>query len=154
MQFRKIAVCLAALAVFAAGSALAMDAKQAGKAYEVRESLFKLVGWNIGPLAGMAKEEIPFDADRAGKHASRIAALVPMIPDAFAADTRGYDLPTEAKDAIWEEKEEFLELAAAIREKSAALETATAGGDFDAFRAAFVEMGQACKDCHDRFRED
>ncbi|HZX23119.1 MAG TPA: cytochrome c [Woeseiaceae bacterium] len=151
MQFRKIVVCLA---VLAAGSALAMDEKQAGKAYEVRHSLFTLVGWNTGPLAGMAKEEIPFDADKAEKHASRIAALVPMIPDAFAADTRGYDLPTEAKDEIWEQKEEFLELAAAIREKSAALETAAAGGDFGAFRTAFMEMGQACKDCHDRFRED
>ena len=151
MQFRKIVVCVA---VLAAGSAVAMDAKQAEKAYEVRHSLFNLVGWNTGPLAGMAKQEIPFDAEKAEKHASRIAALVPMIPDAFAADTRGFDLPTEAKDVIWEEKEEFLELAAAIREKSAALETAAAGGDFDRFRTAFVEMGQACKDCHDRFRED
>ena len=151
MQFGKMVLCLAALA---AGGALAMDTEQAEKAYEVRHSLFSLVGWNVGPLAGMAKEEIPFDAERAEKHASRIAALVPMIPDAFAADTRGYDLPTEAKDVIWEEKEEFLELAAAIREKSAALETAAAGGDFGAFRTAFMEMGQACKDCHDRFRED
>ncbi|WP_405220927.1 c-type cytochrome [Lentisalinibacter sediminis] len=151
MHFRKMIVCLA---VLAAGSAFAMDANQAEKAYEVRHSLFNLVGWNTGPLAGMAKKEIPFDAARAETHASRIAALVPMIPDAFAADTRGYDLPTEAKDAIWEEKEGFLQLAAAIRDKSAALETAAAGGDFDAFRTAFVEMGQACKDCHDRFRED
>jgi len=151
MQFRKMVVCLA---VLAAGNAIAMDGEQAEKAYEVRHSLFNLVGWNVGPLAGMAKERIPFDAEQAGKHASRIAALVPMIPDAFAADTRGYDLPTEAKDVIWEEKEEFLELAAAICEKSAALEAAAAGGDFDAFRTAFVEMGQACKDCHDRFRED
>jgi cytochrome c556 len=150
-MFRKIVVCAA---VLAAGSALAMDAKQAGKAYEVRSSMFTLVGWNTGPLAGMAKKEIPFDADRAELHASRIAALVEMIPDAFAADTRGYDLPTEAKDAIWEEKQEFLELAAAIREKSSALVAAAATGDQDSFTAAFVEMGQACKDCHDRYRED
>jgi cytochrome c556 len=150
-MFRKIVVCAA---VLAAGSALAMDAKQAEKAYEVRHSLFSLVGWNTGPLAGMAKKEIPFDADQAELHASRIAALVEMIPDAFAADTRGYDLPTEAKDVIWEEKQEFLDLAAAIREKSTALEAAAATGDQDGFTAAFVEMGQACKDCHDRYRED
>jgi len=150
-MIRKIVVCVA---VLAAGSAVAMDAEQAEKAYDVRHGLFGLVGWNTGPLAGMAKERIPFDAERAELHASRIAALVEMIPDAFAADTRGYELPTEAKDAIWEEKEEFLNLAAAIREKSAALEAAAATGDQDKFTAAFVEMGQACKDCHDRFRED
>jgi cytochrome c556 len=150
-MFRKIVVCAA---VLAAGSALAMDAEKAEKAYEVRHSLFNLVGWNTGPLAGMAKQEIPFDAEEAEQHAARIAALVEMIPDAFAADTRGYDLPTEAKDVIWEEKEEFLELAAAIREKSAAVESAAATGDAEKFTAAFVEMGQACKDCHDRFRED
>ncbi|HKL61877.1 MAG TPA: cytochrome c, partial [Woeseiaceae bacterium] len=79
-MFRKIVVCAA---VLAAGSALAMDAGQAEKAYEVRSSLFKLVGWNTGPLAGMAKQEIPFDADQAERHAARIAALVEMIPDAF-----------------------------------------------------------------------
>ncbi len=151
-MFRKMMVCAA---VLAAGSALAMDDRQAEKAYEVRNSLFGLVGWNTGPLAGMAKQEIPFEAEKAQLHAARIAALVEMIPDAFAADTRGYDLPTtEAKDEIWEEKQDFLELAAAIREKSAAVESAAATGDQDQFTAAFVEMGQACKDCHDRFRED
>ena len=151
MLFKKLVLIVAALA---AGNVYAMDAEQAEKAYEVRHSLFTLVGWNIGPLAGMAKEQIPFDAESAEEHASRIAALVPMIPDAFAADTRGFDLDTEAKDRIWAEKEEFLKLAAAIRDKSAALEQAAASGDKKKFTAAFVQMGQACKDCHDRYRED
>lgn len=151
MIIRKIVLCLT---IFAAGAAVAMDAKQAEQAYETRDSLFHLVGWNIGPLSAMAKQDIPYDAERAELHASRIASLVPMIPDAFAPDTRGFDLDTEAKDVIWEEKEDFLRLAENIREKSAALAGVAGEGDFDRFRSAFVEMGQACKDCHDRFRED
>ena len=27
-------------------------------------------------------------------------------------------------------------------------------GDFDAVKGAFVELGQSCKDCHDKFRVD
>lgn len=151
MRIRNLVLSVSLLA---AASVMAMDERQAERAYEVRHSLFTLVGWNIGPLAGMAKQEIPFDAEQAELHASRIASLVPMIPDAFVADTRGFELDTEAKDAIWEDKEDFLRLAENVREKSIAVKEAAATGELDTFTGAFVEMGQACKDCHDKYRED
>ncbi len=151
MMLRKLVVCLS---LFCATGAMALDQDQAEKAYEVRHSVFELVLWNVGPLAGMVKEQIPFDAERARLNADRIAFLLTLIPDAFATDTRGFELETEAKDVIWQEKDEFLTLADAVAEKSRALQAATETGDFGEVSAAFVEMGQACKDCHDRYRED
>lgn len=142
------------LSLTVATNAMALDADEARKAYEVRHSIFELLLWNVAPLAGMVKNEVPFDADRAKLNASRIAALTPMIPDAFVVDTRGFDLDTEAKDVIWQDKKEFLRLAANIEEKSLAFEAAAATGDFQEFSAAFLDMGQACKDCHERFRKD
>ena len=55
---------------------------------------------------------------------------------------------------IWEDKEAFLERAAEAKEKSANLAEVSKSGDFDKVSEAFLEMGQACKACHDKFRED
>ena len=52
------------LSLTVATNAMALDADEARKAYEVRHSIFELLLWNVAPLAGMVKNEVPFDADR------------------------------------------------------------------------------------------
>jgi len=141
-------------ALLAAGSAQALDQEQAEKVAEIRHSLMTITGWNTGPVAGMVKEKIPYDAERFQVYAERIAFTLTMIPDAFAADTREFVLDTEALDAIWEDHEEFLRLAADAKEKSATLATVSKSGDFEQVTSAFLEMGEACKACHDEFKED
>lgn len=141
-------------ALLAAGTAQALDQEQAEKAAEIRQAVLEIAGWNVVPAAGMVKQKIPYDAERFQVHAERIAFSMTMIPDAFAADTREFVLHTEALDGIWEDHEEFLRLAADAKEKSATLATVSKSGDLEQVTSAFLDMGQACKACHDKFRED
>ena len=142
------------IALLAAGTVQALDQEQAEKAAEIRQAVLEIAGWNVVPAAGMVKQKIPYDAARFQVHAERIAFAMTMIPDAFAADTREFVLDTEALDGIWEDHEEFLRLAAEAKEKSATLATVSKSGDFDQVTSAFLDLGQACKACHDEFRED
>jgi cytochrome c556 len=150
-MFRVAVITLMALG---ATGVMAMDQEKAEKVTEIRQAVLEVVGWNTGPMAAMAKENIPYDADEFAKRADRIAFMLDMLPDAFAPDTRDAVLETEALDVIWEERDDFNRLAGEARDKARAAETAARTGDFSAAQAAFLEMGQACKACHDRFREE
>ena len=134
--------------------AYALDQEQAEKVTDVRQGALKVIGWNIGPMGAMAKEEMPYDADLFALHAERIAVLTGMLPEVFKADTRNNPVETEALDAIWEDFDEFTKLANAAENKALAASAMARDKDFADARAALGELGQACKDCHEKFRED
>jgi len=152
-MMKRIVVVLLLVAGLA-GSAWALDDEQAAQAAKTRQSVLTVVRWNIVPMAGMVKERIPYDAEQFRRHAARVAYMTTMIPDAFRPDTRGHDLETEALDKIWEEFDEFVRLATAVQEKADALNNVAMGDDFSAVQEAFLDVGQACKNCHDKFREE
>lgn len=151
--------CAALACAFAAGTAIAQDGptpeEQAQSAIETRQAVFKLLGWNMGPLGGMLRGNVDFDAAVVETNMSRIASLGPMIPDLFASDTSEFDsLETEALDNIWTNMDDFADKASALVDAAnAAVETA-AGGDDRATRQAIAAVGQACGSCHDDFRLD
>ena len=61
------------------------------------------------------------------------------------------DGKTEALPAIWENPEDFAERLDAFREAANGLRAAAeTGGDM---AAAIQQLGQACKGCHDNYRE-
>ncbi len=143
------------LAMFLAAPLVqAMDQEQAEKVNEVREAVMTVTGWSVAPMAAMAKAQIPYDSDEFQKRAGRIAAMLGMATDAFRPDTRDAVLDTEALDKIWEEFGEFEKLLGDARDKALEAQTAAANGGFAEATAAFVELGKACKACHDRFREE
>ena len=122
------------------------------RAVDTRQGLLKVVGFYMGPIVGMAREQIPYDADRVKANAEAIAALAPMIPDVFRSDTRGSDIPTEALDKIWDNGADFADKAATVAARAADLASATADGQGAAMKA-FGAMGASCKACHDEYRQ-
>ena len=122
------------------------------RAVDTRQGLLKVVGFYMGPIVGMAREQIPYDADRVKANAEAIAALAPMIPDVFRSDTRGSDIPTEALDKIWDNSADFADKAATVAARAADLASATADGQGAAMKA-FGAMGASCKACHDEYRQ-
>ena len=128
------------------------DDEQAQRAIETRQGLLKVVGYYMGPLVGMAREQIPYDADMMKANAEKIAQLVPMIPDVFRMDTSGSELVTEALDDIWSNTDDFNGKAATVAERASALAAATGQGAGAAMKA-FGAMGGACKSCHDEYRQ-
>ncbi|NGP52043.1 cytochrome c [Thioalkalivibrio sp. XN8] len=152
MFHRKLAVI--ALAALAAAPALALDAEQAEKATETRQSVLEVVGWNMGPLGAMARGLVPYDAEIVARNAQRIAWMSSMIPDAFRADTRPHDVATEALPAIWENYARFEELAANTQASAERLAEVAASGDEAATKQAIGALVDDCRACHNDFRLD
>jgi cytochrome c556 len=157
---KKILVVTSALAVASSGllfSVSAQDAptpeERAAMAVDTRKSLFKLLRFNLVPIAAMA-QGAPFNAELVQRNASRIADMAPMIPDVFEADTREFDLTTTALDSIWDNQPDFASKAQALQENAAALAETAAGGDMAATLGAFRRMGGSCGNCHDTYRVD
>ena len=144
---------IAALAALAL-PALAQD-DDLRKAVEVRQGMYKLFGNYIGPLSGMARGRIDYDAEAAGRAAASLAAVASIDKSAFFPEgTSAEDMDgTEALPAIWEDMDDFMQ---GFDELEAATETlaASAGDGLDALRQGVGQVGQTCKACHDDYRLD
>jgi cytochrome c556 len=129
--------------------------QQAAAATSTRQAVFKLLYFNLGPIVGMARGEVEFDAAIAERNARRIAAIAPMIPDVFGAmDTREFDVTTQALPVIWDDMAEFSDKAAALVEAAGIFADTAAGGDQAATLGGLRSLGGACGNCHDTFRVD
>lgn len=129
-------------------------AKRAGKVVERREAVMGLMGWSAGPMVGMIKEQVPYDAEAFSRQARRMAALSEMVDDLFKPDVRKFDLHTEAKPELWDDYEDFSRLAQELVESSQALVAASEAGDLEVARKAFTAVADDCKACHDKYKED
>jgi len=128
---------------------------RAEEATITRQGVFRLLAFNIGPVVGMARGDIDFDAALAERNARRIAALAPMIPDVFAAmDTRTFDVETEALPVVWDNTDEFSDKARNLVEAANTFADIAAGGDQRATMGGVRALGGACGNCHDTFRVD
>lgn len=160
-MMKRSLILVSTLAVLSSGlllSASAQDAptpaQVAAGAADTRQALFKILRFNLGPIAGMARGA-PFDAAIAERNARRIAALAPMIPEVLAQDTRGFDLETEALDKIWEGNlDDIAVKAQALIDAANTFAGIAAGGDRAATIGAFRALGGACANCHDTYRVD
>ena len=119
---------------------------------EARQGLLKVVAQYFGPIVGIAKGQIPYDAALIEKNAGKVAQLAPMITDMFALDTSASGIETDAKAAIWADYADFSEKAATTTERAQALVAATAEGQ-GATMKAFGALGASCKSCHDSYRQ-
>jgi cytochrome c556 len=138
----------------------AQDAPAAGsdealqKAVETRQAVFKLIGWNSDFVMAMLKNKAPFDAPTAQKVADRVAALAPMIPDAFATDTRkAASVKTKAREGIWTNMADFKAKSDDLVKAAQALSAAAKTGDKAATMKATTGVGKACSGCHDNYRD-
>lgn len=62
--------------------------------------------------------------------------------------------PSEAKDEIWLQWDDFVGAVQSFENASKALIDAAATEDSRAISGAFKEMTKSCKSCHQQFRED
>lgn len=141
----------AGLLLAASQTALAAD-EATEMAVESREGIFEVIRMYFGPIYGMVRGQIPFDADTVSHNATKISQMAGMIPDGFRRNTAGTDVDTEALDNIWDNIEDFNSKAATLAERAQALAAAASGG-LDDTRKAFGGMGSACKACHDEYRQ-
>ena len=126
------------------------------KAIEARQAVMTLQSWYAGPLFGMAKGDIEYDAEMARSFAAHLDAMAGL--DAGAMWPRGtgndaYAGKTRALPAIWSTWPEAGRKGEALSEATAAL-AAVAGDGPGALRSKIGAVGKACKGCHDDFRAE
>lgn len=147
------------LCLLVAGLTLAAPGFAAGdpnlKLLKARQGEMQLRSFNVGPLFGMAKGEIGYDAELATKLANNLKTQLSL--DMGRAWKQGTDIDaypgkTTALGTIWTTYPEISEYgkkyAAAVNEL-----VAVAGNGRDALKSRIGKVGKSCKGCHDEFRE-
>ena len=116
-----------------------------------RQAVMKLQGKYFGPLVGMLKGTVPYDAAIVTRNAAFLENLTQMPWDGFAESTKG--VKSFALPVIWTEGAKFKEAQDQLRSAIGALNTAAKGGNEGAVKTAIGDVGKACGNCHDNFRE-
>ena len=86
------------------------------------------------------------------RHAALIARYGPQILSWFPEGSGPEAGRTRAKAEIWTDAATFRAAQQRMEQASAAFNRAAQSGDLAAIRAALPELGNSCKNCHDRFR--
>jgi cytochrome c556 len=118
----------------------------------VRKGAMNLQAKYAGPLFGMARGVVPYDAQVVQRNADYLVALSKMPWEEFQPNSIGI-ANTRAKDAILKEPEKFKRLVDTLQADAQKLATAARGGDQGAVKAAAQAMGRTCNSCHESFAD-
>lgn len=145
-----------ASALVIAGAGIAVAGGHNGNpAVKARQAHMQLYQHNVGPLFGMAKGDIEYDAEAASAAANNLSALSKLNQSRYwAPGTSTEDLgdQTRALPAIWQEGSKAGEIGGRLAEATTAL-AAVAGDGKEAMAGALGPVGQACGACHEDYRQ-
>lgn len=145
------AALLAFLGTFAVGVAVAQQPSKGEQAVKYRKALYQVIVWDVGPMGAMAQDKMPFDAKDFARRAEHVAYLTPLLADAYPPESREVN-DTKLKPEMWSNRADFDQKMKTLVDKSQALAAVAKTGDAAKMKAAYFEMGNACKDCHDKYR--
>lgn len=145
---RKI-ILAAALAI----PTVALAADPVEDTIAARQGYFKLLGANMGILAGMAKGEVDYDSAAAQTAADNMGALTSYnIGHLFMPGTSSAESDkTRALPKIWEDFPGVQEKGGALADAVKVMQ-GVAGAGKDEMVAALGPLGGTCKACHDNYR--
>ncbi len=144
-------VCGAVLLTALVSVATALPKPEQSISY--RQSVFSLIGWNFGPMAGMVRGTAPFDAAQFTLRAERLVALSKMPLEGFPKGSeRGSG--TEALPLIWSNWKDFEQKLTALQMESQKLLEVSKGGNEALIKAQFGKTAGTCKACHDKYKKD
>ncbi len=150
---KRLIVCAAALLTVALTVPAQAQFAKAEDAIKYRKSAFTVMSTHFGRAAAMVQGKVPFDAKVAADNIA-IAASVSKLP--YAAFTEGSDKgDTKAKAEIWTERAKFDDAALKMQTEMTKLVDVTKSGNFtlDQLKASLGPVGQACKGCHDNYKD-
>lgn len=149
----RIKLLAGAVAVAALGAASLDALAQAKPDVQVkqRQAAMVLQGKYLGPIGGMLKGAIPYNADVVALNATYLENLARMPWDGFVASTQGEKSKT--KPEAFKDAAKFKAAADALEAATAKLGAAARAKDEAGVRASFGAVAKACGSCHDDFRE-
>ncbi len=145
----RFALAIAACSALVAATAQAQVKPEDEIRY--RQSVMNVIGRAMGPMGAMAQGKAPFNAATVQKNAALIDTML-TLPWASFGPGNDKGAPTKADPKVWSDAAKFKQSSEATQKAVAALVAESKGGDEARFKAAFGEVGKACKACHDDFR--
>jgi len=127
---------------------LAMAHSGATGIVKKRMETMKDVGAVMKELGAMVKGEVDFDAAIVAKRGGDLKSHAASIPALFPANS--IHGPSEALPQIWENFEEFSQIASELESAAAALSGVT---QLSALPAGLLAAGKTCKACHSDYRK-
>jgi cytochrome c556 len=116
-----------------------------------RQSAMTLIGKYWGPMGGMLKGAVPFNAEVVTRNAGYLDVLARMPWDGFAESTKGEK--SKALPAIWTEPAKFKEAQDRLQNAVGQLVVAAKSGNEGTIKTAMGDVGKSCGNCHENFRE-
>ncbi len=149
-MIRKLAI-LTAAAIMAVTSFSVSAQTAQERAIQYRQGVMRAQGWHAGNMAAQIRGTKPYEKDDFARSATFLSQLMHMSWDGFGPGT-DKGAPTKAKPEIWSDPGKFKAAGDSAIKATAALAQAATGGNMDTIKAAFGEVGKACKGCHDDFQ--
>lgn len=151
---RNVAAAGAAGMILCCGLVAAQGAgpSRAEQLIKYRQAIYTVIGGNFGPMAAAVQGKAPYEPKEFATRAERVAFLARLLDEAYPEESRG-GAPTKAKADIWANRAEFDRLLDDMQAKAGELAEVAKSGDMERIRPAVGATGQACKACHDKFRE-
>jgi len=125
------------------------------KLIKARQSEMQLKSFNAGPLFGMAKGKVEYNAELASMLANNLLLQTKLdMGRAWAKGTDNvtYSGKTAALPEIWTTYPKISEKGKAYVKAVTEL-AAVAGNGLDTLKSKIGALGKGCKGCHDDFRE-
>lgn len=117
-----------------------------------RHERYEEIGDAMKSIGRELKSDSP-SLEAVRRHAALIARYAPQVVTWFPPGTgpeTGRE--TRAKAEIWQDFDTFRQRAQAFEREAARFSQVAQGNDVEAIRAAQRDLGNACRNCHDRFR--
>jgi cytochrome c556 len=117
-----------------------------------RHERYEEIGDSNKAIGNALKSDSP-SIESIRRHADLIAGYAPQVVSWFPAGS-GPETGrrTRAKAEIWTDFDTFRQRARAFEVEAARFQRTVQTGDVEAIRTGHRELGQVCKNCHDRFR--
>ena len=148
----KLLVVLFLAAGVAGGAQAQAPFGKVEDAVKYRKAALTVMAQHFGRLGPVVKGERPYDKDEVAKNAA-IAEQMSKLPwDGFVAGSDKGE--TRAKPEIWSDAAKYKGAADKLQQEMSKLAQVTKGGDLNAVKAQFGEVGKACKSCHDAYRKE
>jgi len=142
-----------AIALAAAGAAVAQQAPRPENLIKWRQSAFQVVAWNSGRIK--ASLDGTYNKDQVLRSAGVIAAIANSgLGSLFPAGTetgKGWH-DTTVKPEAFSNGARFAELGGEFARESNDLVRVASGADASSVREQFGKLQKTCKSCHDDFR--
>ncbi len=145
----KRALYLLFAVLFVSSTQYAM-AQKPEDAIKYRQGVFRVIGWNFGSMAAMVKGKKPYNAEVFARNAEIVAFMSKLPLEGFTPGSETGD--TKAKPEIWLDMDDFKAKLEKMQQEVDALAKVAKTENFDNSKAQLGEAGQACKACHDKYR--